>query len=166
VGSRFIRFHSICVHLHPSAPICAECLSEVPGDMVDVVDVVDEVDVGRYDGRKVVGSSHHLQLDQGALTTYLKRVCILPPSGSIERIVKFSHGQSNPTFLIQMTSGSGPGALEECVLRKKPSGQILPSAHAIEREYRVLVRTLPVAGWQWTQLAGVGPGWPGACSLG
>lgn len=45
-------------------------------------------------------------------------------------IERFKGGQSNPTYLI--TSGSG-----RHVLRRKPPGKLLPSAHAIEREYRV-----------------------------
>ncbi len=44
---------------------------------------------------------------------------------------QFRGGQSNPTFLIE--SGAS-----RYVLRKKPSGQLLPSAHMIEREYRVM----------------------------
>jgi aminoglycoside phosphotransferase (APT) family kinase protein len=40
-------------------------------------------------------------------------------------------GQSNPTFLV-VTSGG------EYVLRKQPPGELLPSAHAVDREYRVL----------------------------
>ncbi|MFO1324373.1 MAG: phosphotransferase family protein [Burkholderiales bacterium] len=40
-------------------------------------------------------------------------------------------GQSNPTFRLRT-----PGA--EYVLRKKPGGTLLPSAHAVEREYRVM----------------------------
>lgn len=40
-------------------------------------------------------------------------------------------GQSNPTFLIATDGG-------EYVLRKQPPGQLLPSAHAVDREYRVL----------------------------
>jgi aminoglycoside phosphotransferase (APT) family kinase protein len=44
---------------------------------------------------------------------------------------RFSGGQSNPTFLIE--SGE-----RRYVLRKKPAGDLLPSAHMIEREYRVL----------------------------
>ena len=43
---------------------------------------------------------------------------------------QFEGGQSNPTFLI--TSGD-----RRYVLRKKPPGTLLPTAHAIEREYRV-----------------------------
>jgi len=40
-------------------------------------------------------------------------------------------GQSNPTFLL--TCGS-----QQLVLRKKPPGVLLPSAHAVDREYRVM----------------------------
>jgi aminoglycoside phosphotransferase (APT) family kinase protein len=40
-------------------------------------------------------------------------------------------GQSNPTFLVATDQG-------EYVLRKQPPGQLLPSAHAVDREYRVL----------------------------
>jgi len=44
---------------------------------------------------------------------------------------KFSKGQSNPTFLVEAESG-------RYVLRRKPSGTLLKSAHAVEREYRVM----------------------------
>ncbi|NIS59556.1 MAG: phosphotransferase [Proteobacteria bacterium] len=44
---------------------------------------------------------------------------------------QFGYGQSNPTFLV---SASG----KEYVLRKKPPGKLLPSAHAVDREYRIL----------------------------
>lgn len=46
-------------------------------------------------------------------------------------IRKFSGGQSNPTFSIESASG-------RYVLRKKPDGQILKSAHAVDREFRVI----------------------------
>jgi aminoglycoside phosphotransferase (APT) family kinase protein len=45
---------------------------------------------------------------------------------------KFKGGQSNPTYLIEAASG-------KYVLRRKPPGQLLPSAHAVDREFRVLV---------------------------
>ncbi|KAL6744651.1 kinase-like domain-containing protein, partial [Haematococcus lacustris] len=48
-------------------------------------------------------------------------------------IQAFSHGQSNPTFLV-----TSPSLHRPLVLRKKPPGSILKSAHAVEREYRVL----------------------------
>jgi len=44
---------------------------------------------------------------------------------------KFSGGQSNPTYLIRAANGC-------YVLRRQPSGELLPSAHAVDREYRVL----------------------------
>jgi aminoglycoside phosphotransferase (APT) family kinase protein len=44
---------------------------------------------------------------------------------------KFAFGQSNPTFRVTAASG-------EYVLRSKPTGSLLPKAHAIEREFRVL----------------------------
>lgn len=44
---------------------------------------------------------------------------------------KFAIGQSNPTYKITATSGT-------YVLRKKPSGVLLKSAHAVDREYRVM----------------------------
>ena len=44
---------------------------------------------------------------------------------------QFASGQSNPTFHLRGLSG-------EYVLRKQPPGQLLESAHAIDREYRVL----------------------------
>jgi aminoglycoside phosphotransferase (APT) family kinase protein len=44
---------------------------------------------------------------------------------------KFKGGQSNPTYLIEAASG-------KYVLRRKPPGQLLASAHAVDREFRVL----------------------------
>lgn len=44
---------------------------------------------------------------------------------------RFSGGQSNPTFRLDAPSGS-------YVLRRKPIGETLPSAHAVDREFRVL----------------------------
>lgn len=46
-------------------------------------------------------------------------------------IKRLTGGQSNPTFL--MTAGS-----KRFILRKKPDGTLLPSAHAIDREFRVM----------------------------
>ncbi|MEH6549739.1 MAG: phosphotransferase family protein [Pseudomonadales bacterium] len=44
---------------------------------------------------------------------------------------KFAGGQSNPTFLLTAKSG-------QYVLRRKPPGELLKSAHAVDREYKVL----------------------------
>ena len=51
-------------------------------------------------------------------------------SGKLE-IEQFKGGQSNPTFLLK--SGN-----RRYVLRRKPPGKLLPSAHAVDREYRVI----------------------------
>jgi aminoglycoside phosphotransferase (APT) family kinase protein len=47
-------------------------------------------------------------------------------------VQQFAGGQSNPTFLLQ-------SADHRYVLRRKPPGKLLPSAHAVDREYRVIV---------------------------
>jgi aminoglycoside phosphotransferase (APT) family kinase protein len=47
------------------------------------------------------------------------------------QIRQFEGGQSNPTYLLQTPGG-------DYVLRKKPPGQLLPSAHQVDREYRVM----------------------------
>ena len=46
-------------------------------------------------------------------------------------VSQFEGGQSNPTFLLESQG-------RKYVLRKKPPGNLLPSAHAVEREYRVM----------------------------
>lgn len=51
--------------------------------------------------------------------------------GPIRTCDKFSGGQSNPTYLLRCRD-------QQLVLRTKPSGPVLRSAHAIDREYRVL----------------------------
>ena len=50
---------------------------------------------------------------------------------------KFAGGQSNPTYRVDWQGGAA------AVLRRKPFGPILPSAHAVEREYRVIAGLHP-----------------------
>ncbi|MEJ8851130.1 phosphotransferase [Variovorax rhizosphaerae] len=45
---------------------------------------------------------------------------------------RFKGGQSNPTYLVTDAAGT------RYVLRKKPDGELLPSAHAVDREFRVI----------------------------
>ncbi len=47
------------------------------------------------------------------------------------RLLQFEGGQSNPTFLLSTED-------KQYVLRKKPPGKLLPSAHMVEREYRIM----------------------------
>ena len=50
---------------------------------------------------------------------------------------KFPSGQSNPTYRITAASG-------DYVLRRKPFGPLLPSAHAVDREYRLIDALYPL----------------------
>jgi aminoglycoside phosphotransferase (APT) family kinase protein len=68
-------------------------------------------------------------IDTAALEPYLREH--LPGFTGSLRAEKFAGGQSNPTFLLR--SGG-----QRWVLRRKPPGELLPSAHAVDREYRVL----------------------------
>lgn len=54
-------------------------------------------------------------------------------------IRQFEGGQSNPTYWVGVegVAGGAPGEIE-LVVRKKPPGDLLPSAHAVEREYRIM----------------------------
>jgi len=52
-------------------------------------------------------------------------------AGAIKTIEQFKGGQSNPTYKI-ITEG------RNLVLRRKPPGKLLPSAHAVDREYKVI----------------------------
>jgi aminoglycoside phosphotransferase (APT) family kinase protein len=47
------------------------------------------------------------------------------------KVSQFRGGQSNPTYLLEAESG-------RYVLRRKPPGKLLKSAHAVDREYRVI----------------------------
>ena len=69
------------------------------------------------------------QLDETALKRYLSDH-LAGFRGPLE-VRQFEGGQSNPTYFLQAASG-------DYVLRKKPPGQLLPSAHQVEREYRVM----------------------------
>lgn len=74
-------------------------------------------------------SSSALPFDVDVLRAYL--AARLPELSGDITLRPFSSGQSNPTYLIE-------GANARFVLRKKPAGPILPSAHQIDREYRVM----------------------------
>jgi aminoglycoside phosphotransferase (APT) family kinase protein len=81
-----------------------------------------------------------LRLDEARLEAYL--------AGRVNGFAgpltarQFKGGQSNPTYLLETPA-------RRYVLRRKPPGKLLPSAHAVEREYRVISalhgRGFPVA---------------------
>lgn len=68
------------------------------------------------------------RLDDAALTRWFE-ANVAGFQGPLS-VAKFKGGQSNPTYRID--SPSGP-----YVLRRKPFGKLLPSAHAVDREYKV-----------------------------
>ncbi|MDD9932948.1 MAG: phosphotransferase [Myxococcales bacterium] len=68
------------------------------------------------------------RFDEAALDAYLK--ANLDDYAGIGSIRQFEGGQSNPTFMLEAGD-------KKYVLRKKPPGKLLKSAHAIEREYRI-----------------------------
>ncbi len=73
-------------------------------------------------------------LDAAALAAWLEQQ-VAGFRGPIT-LTKFDGGQSNPTYRLDAASGA-------YVLRRKPFGALLPSAHAVEREYRVLAALHP-----------------------
>jgi aminoglycoside phosphotransferase (APT) family kinase protein len=68
-------------------------------------------------------------LDAVKLQAWMQRH--IPGFGGPVEIRQFAGGQSNPTFLVQSPE-------RRYVLRRKPAGKLLPSAHAVDREFRVL----------------------------
>jgi len=72
----------------------------------------------QFIGTKPVEERH--RIDAGALGRFLKI--------KIEKLEQFKGGQSNPTYKIN----------DQYVLRRKPPGKLLPSAHAVDREFKVI----------------------------
>jgi aminoglycoside phosphotransferase (APT) family kinase protein len=73
--------------------------------------------------------SERLRFDASRLESYLAER--LPGFAGPIVVSQFKGGQSNPTYLIETP-------LRRYVLRRKPPGKLLPSAHAVDREYRVI----------------------------
>jgi aminoglycoside phosphotransferase (APT) family kinase protein len=70
-----------------------------------------------------------LRLDTARLAGYLAQH-VQGFAGPLT-VRQFKGGQSNPTYLLETPA-------RRYVLRRKPPGKLLPSAHAVEREYRVI----------------------------
>ena len=69
------------------------------------------------------------RFDEGRLAEYLSQE--IDPSFADLTVLQFEGGQSNPTFALDVKG-------KKYVLRKKPPGILLKSAHAVDREYRVI----------------------------
>jgi len=86
------------------------------------------MDASRFIGTEPLGEGH--RIDQARLAAFLREA--VPGCTGGMTIERFRGGQSNPTLLIRFDNG------RRLVLRKKPDGALLPSAHAVDREFRVL----------------------------
>jgi aminoglycoside phosphotransferase (APT) family kinase protein len=68
--------------------------------------------------------------DIGALEGYLRKH-VPDYAGPLVRVSEFQGGQSNLTYLLATPSRA-------YVLRRRPAGHLLPGAHAVDREYRIM----------------------------
>ncbi|MEO9131648.1 MAG: phosphotransferase family protein [Sphingomonas sp.] len=73
-------------------------------------------------------------IDAGAVGRWMKGH--MPGLDGTVTLSKFKGGQSNPTYRVDT-----PG--KSYVLRRQPFGKLLPSAHAVDREYRVIAGLHP-----------------------
>jgi aminoglycoside phosphotransferase (APT) family kinase protein len=80
-----------------------------------------------FSGTRSVAS--HLAFDAERLEEYL--TTSIAGFAGPATIRQFKGGQSNPTYLIETPA-------RRYVLRRKPPGKLLPSAHAVDREFRVI----------------------------
>ncbi len=75
------------------------------------------------------------EIDLDRLAIWLERA--IPGFAGPVRLGKFPGGQSNPTYRLD-------AAKQAYVLRRKPFGPTLPSAHAVDREYRLISALHPI----------------------
>ena len=80
-----------------------------------------------YTGTKEV--SENLRFESKLLQEWINDN--VKDSGNIEKIEQFKGGQSNPTYKISTEKNA-------YVLRRKPPGKLLPKAHEVDREYKVI----------------------------
>src|SRR3984885_5467741 len=73
--------------------------------------------------------AERLRFDVSRLEAYLHEH--VPGFAGPAVVSQFKGGQSNPTYLVETP-------LRRYVLRRKPPGKLLPSAHAVDREFRVI----------------------------
>ena len=92
-----------------------------------------DVSANNPDGNEIFAGTKeiadNLKFNEAALREWIGDN--ISSAGEITKIVQFKGGQSNPTYKIITAN-------KEFVLRRKPPGILLPSAHAIDREYKVL----------------------------
>ena len=83
----------------------------------------------QFTGTRPVADQH--RFDEAKLADYLHAHMPALAAGPLQ-VEQFKGGQSNPTF--RLTAADG----QRYVLRRKPPGVLLQSAHAVDREFRVI----------------------------
>jgi aminoglycoside phosphotransferase (APT) family kinase protein len=82
-----------------------------------------------FDGTRPISKEHQFPVEN--LLEWLSKNLEDYKADQKIDLVQFKGGQSNPTFLVQYGN-------RQFVMRRKPPGKLLPSAHAIDREYKVI----------------------------
>ena len=92
---------------------------------------------GSHTSTRAMGKCRH-PIDETALLRFCRaRVPGFPRACASLDVDQFAHGQSNPTYkILALTRRGDVGGTY--VVRKKPAGTLLKSAHAVEREYAVM----------------------------
>ena len=80
-----------------------------------------------FSGTKEV--AENLKFNESGLQEWFEEN--IASAGKILKIAQFKGGQSNPTYKVSTEK-------QQFVLRRKPPGILLPSAHAVDREYKVM----------------------------
>src|ERR1700757_5139298 len=78
----------------------------------------------------------NVEFDLKKLDAYLRKT--IPGIEGEMSLSRISGGQSNPTFFVTYPT-------KRMVLRKQPSGPVLPSAHAVDREHRIMSALAPTS---------------------
>ncbi|MBS0279486.1 MAG: phosphotransferase, partial [Proteobacteria bacterium] len=86
----------------------------------------------KFSGTKEVVESH--RFDEKKLEAYLAER--IDGFQTPMEVRQFKGGQSNPTYKLITPN-------RNYVLRRKPPGKLLPSAHAVDREYRIIAALHP-----------------------
>ena len=79
--------------------------------------------------KAAAGGKAEIEFEPGRLDAYLRGA--IPGLTGDMQLTRIAGGQSNPTFFVTYAN-------RRLVLRKKPPGKLLPGAHAVEREARVM----------------------------
>ena len=100
--------------------------------MADAVDTAEQAREALNSGTKDVAESH--RFDEARLAAWME-ANVAGYQGPLE-VRQFKGGQSNPTYQLITPA-------KKYVMRRKPPGKLLPSAHAVDREYKVITALYP-----------------------